>query len=341
MKPGSDLSEKKEVRLVKTARVPLANTVAALEKGDVAGAKAAFAPYNGIWNGVEGYVVFRSRPLYEDIERNWEAKITEAFKAPQPSAPEILSMARSMLASYDKAIEVSQSGQSISPIFDEVADLRVARAPLRDVPAALSANDLAKAKDAFAKFTQNWSGAVADESRARSARTQAEIEQAIRAVNAAWQQPASTLTPLVATVTNRVNYVVTLATTAARNADLSRTAPAAADTEAARGVRTMQSHLTASLASWTAGNYGEASARASEAAAPLQSDSPLLSALKARSLDANLKTAVDAYVGMAGGAGDAAQVNAANKAAIDAGELAIQGLVGQFWTDPAVQRAVS
>jgi len=30
MKPGSDLSEKKEVRLVKTARVPLANTVAAL-----------------------------------------------------------------------------------------------------------------------------------------------------------------------------------------------------------------------------------------------------------------------------------------------------------------------
>src|SRR5438552_12785089 len=112
-------------------------------------------------------------------------------------------MARSMLASYDKAIEVSQSGQSISPIFDEVADLRVARAPLRDVPAALSANDLNRAKDIFTRFTQNWSGAVADESRARSARTQAEIEQAISAVNAAWQGPAataSTLTPLVATV---------------------------------------------------------------------------------------------------------------------------------------------
>jgi hypothetical protein len=344
VKPGSDLSEKKEVRLVKTARVPLANTVAALEKGDVAGAKAAFAPYNGIWNGVEGYVVFRSRPLYEDIERNWEAKITEAFGTPQPNASEILSMARSMLASYDKAIEVSQSGPSISPIFDEVADLRVARAPLREVPAALSANDLSRAKGSFASFAQNWSGAVADESRARSAGTQTEIEQAITAVNAAWQQSganASTLTPLVATVTNRVNYVVTLATTAARNADLSRTAPAAADTEAARGVRTMQSHLTASLASWTAGNYGEANARASEAAAPLQSDSPVLSALKARGLDAALKTAVDAYAGMAGGAGDAAQVNAANKAAIDAGELAIQGLVGQFSTDPAVQRAIS
>jgi hypothetical protein len=219
MTQSSDTSEKKEVRLVKTARVPLANTVAALEKGDVPAARAAFAPYNGIWNGVEAYVAFRSRPLYDDIERNWEAKIKEALAAPQPDASEVLSMARSMLASYDEAIQASQSGPAISPIFDEVADFRVARVPLREVPAALSANDLNKAREFFTRFTQNWSGAVADEARARSASTQAEIEQAVNAVNAAWQQPgvtADTLTPLVATVTDRVNSLVTLTATAAR-----------------------------------------------------------------------------------------------------------------------------
>src|SRR5438067_414264 len=205
--PTTDPSEKKEVRLVKTARVPLANTVAALEHGDLAAARVAWAPYDGIWNGVETYVNFRSLPTYQDIEQNWQAKITEAFDAPHADAQTRLPMARSMIAKYDEAIQTSQNGPAISPIFDAVADLRIARAPLRGVPSALTANNMTKAAASFAEFTQRWGG-VAAEAKIRSAEAENEVEQGIAAVNSALRQTsavAATVTPLVSRVQNRVN----------------------------------------------------------------------------------------------------------------------------------------
>jgi hypothetical protein len=55
--------------------------------------------------------------------------------------------------------------------------------------------------------------------------------------------------------------------------------------------------------------------------------------------DAPLQKALDTYKGLAGQAGDAAAVRAANKAAIEAVAIAQQVVGGQFWLDPKFKDA--
>lgn len=341
--PAAASGEKKEVTLVRWARIPVANTVEALQKGNIAAAKSAWAPYDPIWNGVEVYVNFRSVPTYQDLETNWQAKITTALEDAQPKAADILPMAQAMLAKYDEAIKLSQTGPVISPLFDDLADLRLARQPLRAVAPLLTANNVVGAKSAFGEFPPFWpkvSGLV----KARSNDVFNEVNQAIDAANAAFakaQPTAAELTPLVAAVTNRVNFGISLVNSAARRADPAKTSVADADLRAASGVRSIQTTLKASLASWNAGQFADAGSKANQAVGPQLNDDAVASPLKAKSLDAALKAPLDAYTAVAGAAGDAAKVSAANKAAIEAGEVAIQGLVGQFWSDAKVQSALT
>jgi hypothetical protein len=42
-----------EITSVKAPRAALVDTIAALQKGDIAGAKAAFENYDSLWNGIE------------------------------------------------------------------------------------------------------------------------------------------------------------------------------------------------------------------------------------------------------------------------------------------------
>ena len=46
-------AERFEVTSIKAPRVALVDTIAALQKGDIAGAKAAFENYDSLWNGIE------------------------------------------------------------------------------------------------------------------------------------------------------------------------------------------------------------------------------------------------------------------------------------------------
>ncbi len=334
--------ESKEVSLVKSVRPSLANTVAALEKGDIAAAKTAWAPYDGLWNGIEVYVSFRAQANYKELEST-QGKITNALEQPKPNATEILPLARAMLAKYDESIGLSETGPAISPLFDDVADLRIARAPLRKVPSALKAGDLASAKASFNDFAKAWPN-VAGLIKVRSAGLNQEIDQAIAQVNTAWQKPqptAAELTPLVATVTDRFNYGVSLLTMAARKADLSKTAYSNEDVQTAAGIKAIQAELKTSLNSWNAGKYQDAADQAKRASGELFNAGNVATPLKAQALDAAFKTALDAYAAVAGAPGDAAKVNSANKAAIEAGEVALQGVVGQFWTDPKLQDAIA
>src|SRR5258708_7978546 len=61
-KPG----ERFEITSVKAVRPTLVDTVAALQKRDIAAAKAAFAAYDSLWNGVEMYVSTPTKDMYED-----------------------------------------------------------------------------------------------------------------------------------------------------------------------------------------------------------------------------------------------------------------------------------
>ena len=75
-KPG----ERFEITSIKAVRPHLAATVAALQQRDVARAKAAFEAYDSAWNGVEFYVVTRSRDMYQGLEHVLQARIDKAKK---------------------------------------------------------------------------------------------------------------------------------------------------------------------------------------------------------------------------------------------------------------------
>lgn len=210
----------KEIDLVKNPRPMLVNTIDALKGGDVPAARAAFEAYDAAWNGIEVYVSFRSRALYSELEAGYQKKIEELLDAPRPNLAEIVPLLESMLAKYDEAIKLAETGPAISPLFDDVAAIRIARAGLRATGPALKAGDLAKAKSFFSAFQQQWGG-VEDLIKLRSPDTYREIEDAMARVDRAFQQDKPTadeLMPLVAALTERYNSGLNLVVTAARNA---------------------------------------------------------------------------------------------------------------------------
>src|SRR5262249_2903735 len=97
--------ERFEITSIKAVRPTLVDTITALQRRDIAGAKAAFAAYDSLWNGIEVYINTRSRPMYEALEIALQAKITKALDAPNPDAAAILTDAQSLLAKYDEAID--------------------------------------------------------------------------------------------------------------------------------------------------------------------------------------------------------------------------------------------
>src|SRR5215468_12173719 len=101
-KPG----ERFEITSIKAVRPTLVDTIAALQRRDIAGAKVAFQAYDSLWNGIEMYINTRSRPMYEALEIVLQAKITKALDAPNADAAAILTDAQALLAKYDEAIDM-------------------------------------------------------------------------------------------------------------------------------------------------------------------------------------------------------------------------------------------
>jgi len=151
-KPG----ERFEITSIKAVRPTLADTVAALQRRDIAGAKVAFQAYDSLWNGIEVYINTRSRPMYEALELVLQTKITKALDAPNPDAAAILTDAQAMLAKYDEAIDVIAKAAPLNPLYDDVARLRIVRAHLREVVPALKTGNFDKARKSFAAFDSTW-----------------------------------------------------------------------------------------------------------------------------------------------------------------------------------------
>src|SRR5205823_7637262 len=99
---------------------------------------------------------FRSRQLYGDLETDLQTKIEDGLNAPQPKASEIAPLAERLLAKYDEAIRLVTAGPPLSPLFDDVAAIRIVRSDLRRVPPLLKAGDVNGAKARFQGFAQNW-----------------------------------------------------------------------------------------------------------------------------------------------------------------------------------------
>jgi len=198
-KPG----ERFEITSVKAVRPTLVDTVAALQKRDIAAAKTAFAAYDSLWNGIEMYVNTRSKDMYDALEHVLQARIEKALSAANPDMSALLTDAQAMLAKYDEAIEMVAKGQPLNPLYDDIARLRIVRAHLREVVPALKAGNFDKARKSFAAFDATWDS-IEDMVKAHSADDYVEIEKGMIEIEKALMPDK----PDVAGVTALVNGVM-------------------------------------------------------------------------------------------------------------------------------------
>jgi hypothetical protein len=201
--PASAADERFEVTSVKAVRPTLTDTVAALEKGDVAAARAAFVAYDSAWNGIEVYINMRSKEMYELLEHNLQAKITKGLEAATPDVTGLLTDAKTMLAKYDDTIGLVSKAQPLNPLYDDVARLRIVRAHLREVVPALKAGNLAKARKSYTEFDENWDS-IEDLIKARSNDNYVAVEKGMIEI----EQALMPEKPDVAKVSALVNEVM-------------------------------------------------------------------------------------------------------------------------------------
>ena len=198
-------AERFEVTSIKAVRPTLVNTIAALQAGDVARAKAAFEAYDSAWNGIEVYVNVRSKPMYETLEHEFQARITKALDASNPNVAPLLADVQAMLVKFDETVVLIAPMPPLNSFYDEVARLRIVRAHLREVPPALKVGNFAKARKSFQTFDNTWDS-IEDLIKARNADSYVAIEKGMIAIEKALKPDK----PDVAQVTAMVNEVMRL-----------------------------------------------------------------------------------------------------------------------------------
>jgi len=197
--------ERFEVSSIKAVRPTLVNAITALQVPDVALAKAAFEAYDSAWNGIEVYVNVRSKPMYEVLEHDFQARITKALDAPNPNVELLLADVKAMLAKFDETVALIAQMPPLNSFYDEVARLRIVRAHLREVPPALKAGNFAKARKSFQTFDDTWDS-IEDLIKARNVDSYVAIEKGMIAIEKALMPDK----PDVAQVTAMVNEVMRL-----------------------------------------------------------------------------------------------------------------------------------
>jgi tetratricopeptide (TPR) repeat protein len=172
--PAAD--ERFEVSSIKAVRVTLADTAAALQQGNIAKAKEAFDNYDSAWNGIEVYIDTRSKPMYDKIELDLQARINKELGQPMPDLAKLRADIQEMIGKYDEAIALVSKATPLSPLFDDIARLRIERAHLREVNPALKAGNIAKARKSYEAFDANWDS-IEDLIKARSADAYVAVEK--------------------------------------------------------------------------------------------------------------------------------------------------------------------
>jgi high-affinity iron transporter len=210
-------SARAESRLVAGPRARLEQAAVAVQNDDMASARAAMDAYDAEWNGVEVYVNFRSRDLYGEIESHYQADVNTALNAPDPEPGQVQALLQAMIGKYDEAIRLSDTGAPLSPMFDDLATLRTARAPLRTVAPALQAGDTEAASAAFADFRSRW--AIAEPLLGQYAPEAAQQTQAaLDSATAAMATPGVDAQPAIDALLASYNAGVNVVTNAARAA---------------------------------------------------------------------------------------------------------------------------
>ena len=209
-----------EVTSIKAIRPTLVNTIAALQKRDVAAAREAFEAYDSGWNGVEVYVNVRHPEMYKELEGGYQNRITQGLSAATPDTSALLAEAKAMLAKFDEEVAAIEKAPPLNRLFDDVARLRIVRAHLREVTPALKANKIAKARTSFQAFDDHWDS-IEDLVKERSSDAYVAIEGGMIQIEKALmpaQPDTDALITLVSGVMDRYNAIVAQITKEARSA---------------------------------------------------------------------------------------------------------------------------
>ena len=216
--PQVRAADRFEVTSIKAVRPTLVKTVDALQKKNPRAAKEAFGEYDSAWNGIEVYINTRSMEMYNALERDMQTKLTAGLAEATPNVPDLLPLAKAMLAKFDEAIALVEKGQPLNPLFDDVARLRIVRAHLREVNPALKAGDLAKARKSFGEFDEKWDS-IEDLVKDRNVRAYSTIEDGMTNIGLALK-PAmpdvAKVQTLVSGVMDEYNKIVAQITREAR-----------------------------------------------------------------------------------------------------------------------------
>jgi hypothetical protein len=208
--PAAD--ERFEVSSIKAVRSTLVDTATALQQGNIPKAKEAFENYDSAWNGVEVYVGTRSKPMYDKIELDLQARIEKEMDQPKPDLTKLRADIQEMLGKYDEAIAMASSGAPLSPLFDDIARLRIVRSHLREVTPALKAGNIAKAKKSYAAFDANWDS-IEDLIKARSADAYVAVEKGMIQIEQALmadKPDVAQITALIAAVNTQYNAALAM-----------------------------------------------------------------------------------------------------------------------------------
>jgi hypothetical protein len=207
-----------EVTSIKAVKPTLLATADAVKKGDIPKAKEAFDNYDSAWNGVEVYINTRSKAMYDKIELDLQDRITKAMNAPQPDLPKISADLQEMIGKYDEAIAMASSGAPLSPLYDDIARLRMERSHLREVTPALKAGNIAKARKSYEAFDNGWDP-IEDLIKARSEDAYVAIEKGMIQIEQALmpEKPdVAQVTAMVAAVNTQYNAALALVVKEAR-----------------------------------------------------------------------------------------------------------------------------
>jgi hypothetical protein len=209
-----------EVTSLTAVRPLILKTIADLEKKNAAAAKADIAAFDSAWVGVEVYINFRNMDMYNDIEHNWETKVTEALNKPNADTAAVLVDAKGLLTSYDAMLAMVGKATPLNSKFDDVARLRIERSHLREVTPALKAGDVATAKKAFTAFDDNWDN-IEDLVKERSRESYDTIEKGMVTIERQLMPAKPDVDQVSATVTTvmtEYNKIVAQVTKEARDA---------------------------------------------------------------------------------------------------------------------------
>jgi len=213
-------AERFEVTSLKAVRPNIVNMVTASQQKDLAKAKAAYQAYDSAWNGIEVYINTRNKDTYNELELNLQARISKGLTAPTPDFAALLADSQMLLAKYDDAVKAVAAAPALNPLYDDIARLRIVRAPLREVVPDLKDGKVANARKSYEAFDSKWDS-IEDLIKARSEDAYVAIEKGMIQIEQALmpdKPDVAAVTALVTALNTQYNAALAEVTKEARAA---------------------------------------------------------------------------------------------------------------------------